>query len=289
MSEQWSVLEREYSPSSRVESLSSLIDDYRLKSLEARSERPPICHSYGDLPCETLDVFPAQPGSTAHIFIHGGYWQELSKEDSSFPAIGFAEADTTFIAVDYGLAPNFSLDEIVAQVRRAIAWVYTNHSTVGIDPERIVVSGSSAGAHLTAMAALTDWASMGLPTNIIRGLVLLSGIYDLEPLIDTYINEAVGMDWETAHRNSPLRQLSSAPHGIPAIVAWGDNETDAFKAQSRWLAEAWSAVGNPVSCLEAPGRNHFDIVHDLSHWDSPLGSLIQKKSEEWHGNTAPKA
>jgi len=272
-----------------VESLSSLIDDYRQQSLEARSALPPISHSYGDLPCETVDVFRARPGSPAHIFIHGGYWQDLSKEDSSFPALGFADADVTYIAVDYGLAPQFSLDEIVAQVRRAIAWVYRNHSTLSIDPERIVVSGSSAGAHLAAMAALTDWSSMGLPANIIRGLVLLSGIYDLEPLIDTYINKAVGMDGETAHRNSPLRQLGGAPQGLPAIVALGENETDAFKAQSRRLAEAWSAVGNPVSCLEAPDRNHFDIVHDLSRWDSPLGSLVQKKSEEWYGNTAQKA
>src|SRR5206468_1605814 len=100
-------------------------------------------------------------------------------------------------------------------------------------------------------------------------------------LIDTYINDAVGMDIAAAHRNSPLRRITSEHQGTPTIVAWGENETDTFKEQSRWYSERSVAVGNPVVCLEVAGRNHFDIVHDVSNWDSPLGSLIRKKSEEW--------
>lgn len=281
MSEHWTAIERDYSPSTRVDSLPRLLDEYRLRSLDARAHLTPVTHAYGDLPCERVDLFPALPGAPAHIFLHGGYWQELTKDDSSFPAPGFARAGITFVAVDYGLAPQFRLDEIVAQVRRAIAWVWSNHAMLEIDPGRIVVSGSSAGAQLAAMAALTDWRAMGLPARVLSGLVLLSGIYELEPLIETYINDPVGMDRAVALRNSPLQHLETSHVATPTIVAWGEHETDAFKLESRRFADKWSAAGNPVARLEVPGRNHFDIVYDLSDWGSQLGRLIQSKGKQW--------
>jgi arylformamidase len=272
------TIEREYSPSTKVDSLPRLLDEYRRRSVDARARLSPTTHPYGIPPCETVDVFPAGPGAPAHVFIHGGYWQELGKADSLFPAPGFVEAGITYVAVDYGLAPRFSLDEIVAQTRRAVAWVCANHATLDIDPERIVVSGSSAGAHLAVMAACTDWTAMGLPARAVSGLVLLSGIYDLEPLIGTYINDALRLDRADARRNSPLQQPMSPRIATPTIVAWAEHETDAFKRQSRRFSERWSAAGNPVVRLEVEGRNHFDVVFDLSDRDSPLGTMVHAMS-----------
>lgn len=287
MAEDWTPLERAYSPSTCADDVDALLDTYRTASERARSLWPPFTHSYGALPCERLDVFAAGSSSTpAHLFVHGGYWQALSKDDSSFPAPAFLDRGITYIAVDYGLTPDFTLDEIVAQVRTAIAWVHTHAAELGIDPKQLVVSGSSAGAHLAAMAALTDWSADGLPSDLVGGLVLLSGVYDLEPLVSTYINDAVGLDLAAAARNSPL--LRVRPSGrteppeplMPAVLAWGEHETGAFKQQSGRFADAWEQAGHVVSRLEVAGRNHFDIVHDLADLATPLGAEVGRLHQQ---------
>jgi arylformamidase len=286
--ENWTPLERDYSPSTCVDDLDALLAAYRTESERARELIPPRTHSYGTSPDERLDVFPAGPRSAAHLFVHGGYWQELSKDESSFPALGFVARGITYIAVDYTLAPHAPLDQIVAQVRTAIAWVHRHADELDIDPSRLVVSGSSAGAHLAAMAALTDWSAYGLSSGPIAGLALMSGIYDVVPLVDTYINDAVGMDRDTARRNSPLLQVTragdepaSSPPAppIPAVIAWGEHETAAFKQQSTAFADAWQRSGAPVTRLEAAGRNHFDIVHDLADAATPLGAQVARLHE----------
>lgn len=285
MIENRTPLELEYSPSTCVDDLDALLAAYRTESERARALVPPQTHAYGSLPSERLDVFPAGPGSAAHLFVHGGYWQELSKDDSSFPAPGFVQRGITYIAVDYGLAPHFTLDQIVAQARTAIAWVHGHADELGIDRRRLIVSGSSAGAHLAAMAAVTEWSAYGLSSDPIAGLALLSGIYDLDPLVDTYINDAVGMDRDTARRNSPLLhvrrggeasvgQLPARPK--PAVIAWGEHETASFKQQSNAFADAWQRSGHPVTRLEVAGRNHFDIVHDLADTATPLGAQVAR-------------
>ena len=278
MIENWTPLERDYSPSSCVDDLDALLAAYRTESERVRAAVAPRTHAYGPLACQRLDLFSAGPGTPVHVFVHGGYWQELGKDDSSFPASGFLAAGISYLALDYGLAPEFTLDEIVEQVRTALAWAHANAGALGIDASRLVLSGSSAGAHLAAMAALTDWPRRGRPADLVAGLVLLSGIYDLDPLVDTYINDAVRMDHETAARNSPLLRLRAAPPRppIPTVVAWGEHETGAFKRQSADFAEAWAAAGNPVTRLEAPGRNHFDIVHDLADPATPLGAEVAR-------------
>ena len=272
MSGIWTELEREYSPSSMVEDLDGLIAKYRIESAAARSVVAPTTYSYGHGPAQTLDVFSAGAGCPVHVFIHGGYWQDFSKDDSSFPGPGFVTAGITYIAVNYGLAPRYSLDEIVEQVRSAIVWIFRNQDQLGFGVGRLVVSGSSAGAHLAAMVALTDWRPRGVPGVLIGGLVLLSGVYDLEPLISTYINDALGLDSAAARRNSPLRYVVELNHPVTAVVAWGEHETATFKSQSRAFALAWRRAGNPVVELEASGRNHFDIVHDLSAAASAVGA-----------------
>jgi arylformamidase len=283
----WTPLERDYSPSSCVADLDALLAAYRTESERARAAVPPQTHAYGALPSERVDVFSAGPGSPAHVFVHGGYWQELSKDDSSFPGPAFVERGITYIAVDYGLAPEFTLDQIVAQVRAALAWVHTHADGLGVDPRGLVVSGSSAGAQLAAMATLTHWSRDEMPADLIGGLVLMSGVYDLRPLVDTYINDAVRMDRAVAERNSPLLHVArgSARPGvppvppIPAVIAWGEHETGAFKQQSARFADAWQRAGHPVTRLEAAARNHFDIVHDLADPATPLGAEVLRLHE----------
>jgi len=229
-----------YSPSSCVADIQPYLDRYASESARVRSEARFETHRYASEPRAELDVFPAGD-QQVHVFIHGGYWQQLSKDDASFPAEHFTTRGITYVAVGYDLCPQVSLFEIEAEILAALRWVRSEFGDASL-----TVSGSSAGAHMAAFAART--------VSVDR-LVLLSGIYDLRPLVDTYVNDAVGLSLPEAEELSPL--LWSPPQ-VPAVVVWGENETEAFKRQSILYAQHLG-----VTPREIAGRNHFDIVHDL--------------------------
>lgn len=265
-------LEREYSPSSCLDGdIGPFIEAYTDRSLDAVAECAELGSevrtiTYGPGPRHAIDVVApdAAQSSPLVLYIHGGYWQELSKADSFFAAADCVRHDVAYAAVGYTLAPDASLDEIVAECRLAASTIVGHAAALGIDPDRIVLAGSSAGAHLAAMVALD-------PTTKWRpgAVVLASGVFDLEPLIDTYINDAVGLDLEATKRNSPAAfDLADFP---TALVVHGDNETPEFKRQSRAFAEKIRAAGTDVELLEIPGRNHFDVVLDLCTTGSELG------------------
>jgi arylformamidase len=261
--------EREYSPSSCIGgNYQPYIRAYIERSAAARRARPPTTIRYGSTERQTLDLFipegVAQPAVL--VFFHGGYWQELSKQESAFAAPGCGAQGIAYAAVDYTLAPAATLSGIVEECRAAVA------SLSRFD--RLVVAGSSAGAHLAAMAALVG-------DQRVKGAVLVSGIYDLEPLIGTSINAALGLDPATAARNSPLRRpLKGFP---PSLVCWGENETDQFKRQSRAFAGALREAGTECAAFECPGRNHFDVILDLAD----PATLLGRRTLDLIQSTAP--
>jgi arylformamidase len=261
-------LDREYSPSSCVADMAAELAAYPRLS-EAAYATLPVRRDlrYGAEPPELLDFFPApQPGAPLHVFVHGGYWQELDKTDSTFAAPDFARSGTAFAAVGYGLAPEWNLDRIVAQVRRAVRWLVEHAEELGVDPERIWLSGSSAGAHLAAMALLGENAPA------VAGAVLLSGIYDLEPISLTYVNDPLRLDLAAARRNSPqYLPLDGLP---PVLLAVGEHETGEFHRQHEDFAAAVRAAGVPVRSLVVAGRNHFDLPLDLGRPDTALGAAV---------------
>lgn len=272
--------EREYSPSSCIGGdLTPVLTEYADASERARqwcaaTGRPVRSIAYGPRTSNTIDLaVPASGGpSPLLLFVHGGYWQELSKHESFFAAPDFLSRGIAFGAVDYTLAPTIALDEIVSECRAAIAHVRDGAQTLGVDADRIVIAGSSAGAHLAAMVGL---ASVDDGSSPAAGLVLLSGVYELEPLIGTSIDGALRLDPVAAGRNSPLRlDIVDAPP--PAVVAFGENETEQFKRQSRLYADRLETAGGEVVELEVHGRNHFDIVFDLGRTDTPLGSAVRR-------------
>jgi arylformamidase len=231
---------------------------------------------YGSHPRELLDFFPAVGRNPAPIlvFIHGGYWRALSKDDSSFPAETFTKSGVAFAAVDYALAPEVSIDEIVAQTRRAIGWLHRNALRLGGDPQRIFVTGSSAGGHLAGMLLAPGWhQEQCVPADVIKGAAPVSGIFELEPLIQTHINGWARLDVESARRNSPLLHLPD--HGCPLAICCGERETGEFKRQSARFARDWAAKGFRCDDLGAIAeRNHFDVVLDLANADSVLARAV---------------
>jgi arylformamidase len=267
-------LDREYTPSSCVESLAPFLAQYAARSEAARQSLSWRSVAYGPSEAETVDFFPATvAGAPLHVFIHGGYWRQLSKRESSFAAPGFIAAGAAFAAVDYALAPGVNLDEIVRQVRTAIAFLYAEADALGFDRERIYVSGSSAGGHLTGMVMATDWlGSFGLPNDVVKGGVVISGVLDLVPVRLSLVNGWMGLDEAAALRNSPM---NLAPHaGTHVIACVGEIETDEFKRQTKEYAEMCRVAG--LTCVDfvVPGRNHFDVVLDLATPGTVLGDAV---------------
>jgi arylformamidase len=257
--------EREYSPSSCIGgNYQPHIRAYAERSAAARQAHAPVTVRYGTTATQTLDLFVPAGVSRPPVlvFFHGGYWQELSKQDSAFAASSCLAHGIAYAAVDYTLAPKATLDEIVAECRAAVAWLALRGETVGVDPGRLVVAGSSAGAHLAAMVALAQ-------PGAVKAAILVSGVYDLAPLIGTSIDQALRLDPATAARNSPLLlPLEGFPQ---SLVCWGEIETGAFKQQSGAFARALRAAGARCVDFEIPGRNHFDVILDLAERDTLLG------------------
>ena len=271
-------LEREYSPSSAIGGdYQPFIDEYAVRSEASRVSCSALeTLRYGEKPANLIDLVRGGDGAPAPllIFIHGGYWQEGSRTGSLFGADYFARHGIAYAAIGYTLAPQATVAEIVVECRQALAHIAANAQSLGIDAQRIVLAGSSAGAHLAALCASNDSGSERASSRVtpLAGLVLLSGIFDLEPLVATYINDLPGMSVQDALDLSPMRRN---PASMPAaIISWGEVETAEFKRQSRRFASHLQHAGVGVECFESPLRNHFDIVHNLADSDTRLGRAV---------------
>lgn len=267
--------QREYSPSSCVGGdISPFLSAYAGQSQASRQAceeagAPVVEVRYGRAASHTIDL--VVPASTEPcplvVFIHGGYWQELSKRESFFGAADCIAAGVAYAAIDYTLAPAASIDQIVQECHLAVTALRSLADSHQLDPHRLVVCGSSAGAHLAAMVGL------GAPDGFRpAAVVLVSGIFELEPLIGTSINNALGLDVESARQSSPaLADLAGFP---PAAIAYGDNETSEFKRQSDDFAAQLVTAGVAVTENEIRSRNHFDVILDLCNPNSVLGSEL---------------
>jgi arylformamidase len=265
-------LEHEYSPSVCVPSIDPFLEAYVKRSREAAARLPYRQNvRWGEADDEVFDFFPvASAEAPLLIFFHGGYWQEHSKTDVLFVATNCVACGIAYASVEYTLAPRASVAEIVEQCRRAVGSIYSQASDLGFDARRIFVGGSSAGAHLASMLLVDGWQKrLGFEDDLVAGAILLSGVYDLEPLVPTYINQALRMTEETARALSPMRHgLSPA---VPVIVACGENETEEFKRQSLAFAARLKDAGFSVKSIEAVGANHFDIVFEIADPETALG------------------
>ncbi|MBO2452711.1 alpha/beta hydrolase [Actinomadura barringtoniae] len=208
---------------------------------------------------ERLDVWgTGKRPRPVFMFVHGGYWKALSRADSGFMARMLDDQGVATVVPDYTLAPGATLEEIVRQVRAAVAWVYTNGAEHGLDPERIVIGGSSAGGHLTGMTMLSGWQEeLGLPEDVVKAAMPFSGLFDIRPLTRVYVNEWLGLDVKRAATLSP--ELLEAERRFPTVIAVAEGDGAGFVEQSRRFQAHW---GGELAVV--PERNHFDVVLDLA-------------------------
>jgi len=241
------------------------------QSAEARARlRSSLRIAYGPTLDETLDVFPAErPGAPVFVFIHGGYWRRFAAADYHLVALGLVPLGITTVCVDYSLCPKVTIDEITRQCRAALAWTLRRIGEHGGDPARVAVGGHSAGGHLGAMCLETHWdEDYGLARDPLAAAVLVSGIYDLEPLRYSYLQPSIQLDDGIVRRNSPMFRVR--PSATPALLTWGADESEEFARQSSEFHAAWRAAGNPGELLPQPGANHFSAIDGFADPQSAL-------------------
>jgi arylformamidase len=228
--------------------------------------------AYGQAEIERLDIYRTKrDAAPVFVFIHGGAWRSGRSKDFATPAEMFLAAGAHYVVPDFAWVQDVggSLMVLADQVRRAIAWVYRNAVRFGIDATQLYVGGQSSGGHLAAVALTTDWTSdFGLPADIIKGGMCISGMYDLMPVGLSARNAYVAFDDATVAALSPIRHLDRLH--APVIVAYGTCETPEFQRQNCEFAAAVENADKKVQLLVAEHYNHFELPETLGN---PYGLL----------------
>ena len=227
---------------------------------------------YGSGPRQTVDLFRAVHPRGALLFIHGGYWRALDKRDHAFVAPPLVAEGIGVAVINYDLCPDVSIARIVDECREAVAWLQREGTRYGIPAERLVVAGHSAGGHLAAMLVATDWKTRGSPFGL-AGAVAISGVFDLEPLVQVSFNADLRLDSVRARAVSPIHLRPR--NSVPMLVAAGADETSEFIRQSWLLWERWPECHSSGrrGPLFVPQRHHFSVVSDLGN---PASELVRQ-------------
>ena len=233
---------------------------------------------YGGGEDETLDIFPAKMGSESnsgapiHVHVHGGRWTLFSKDEESFIAPTFVPAGAACVVVGFSNIPKVRIPDMVEQVKRAIAWIHRNATSFGGDSDRIHISGHSSGSHLAGVALLTDWAQeFGLPADTVKSALLISGMYDMRPVILSARSSYVKLSGAEILELSAILQPENVR--TPVTLVYGEKETPEFRRQPKAFAEALAAAGKPVRVVEIPGVNHFEVLKLLGEPGSEVSRL----------------
>ncbi|RZN31155.1 alpha/beta hydrolase [Bradyrhizobium sp. Leo121] len=239
------------------------------RSAELRKRYPNhIDLRYGPRERNRIDFLKAGERAPTLLFIHGGYWQMRSKEFFTVMAEGPMTHGINVALIGYTLAPEATLDEIVAEIHAGIDFLAKQLPALGAAETELVVSGWSAGGHLTAMA---------LSHPHVRGGVAISGIYDLEPIRMSYLNVKLGLDEAASHRNSPMEQAGGPPKPLSLVV--GSGELPLLRKQTADFAGHRANYGLPVTYEEIPGADHFSIMDEMMSPKGRITTLIRRLCE----------
>jgi arylformamidase len=249
--------EAEYNNRARVPEHPALIEGWARDAAAYRSGAGSRHRSvrYGEGERQVIDIFEPvvqKPGATL-MFIHGGYWQALERSYFSHLARGANAHGLTVAIPGYDLCPKVRVADIVGEMRQACR-LLASHVP-------LVVSGHSAGGHLAACLLATDWRKEGLPAGLVRAAYAISGLFDLEPLVQTSLNKALNLSMEEAHALSPLHWSPPAGARLDAVV--GAQESSEYLRQSRAIVDRWGRAGVDTIYGEVAGTNHFTVIAPL--------------------------
>ena len=246
-----------------------LVAKRRMLASEAARRRldPAERVAYGETEVEKVDIYKTKKANAPiNIYIHGGAWKNGEAKNFAAPAEMFVNAGVNYVVVDFIQVGDTGGDlmPMIRQVRGAVAWVYKNASRIGGDVKRIYVTGHSSGAHLAGCALVTDWQKdFGLPADVLKGGLLISGMYDLKPVRLSKRSQYVKFTDEIEQALSSQRHLDKL--NAPIIVAYGNQETPEFQRQNREFAAAVKTAGKPVELIVGEALNHFEMQESLGN------------------------
>jgi arylformamidase len=228
---------------------------------------PPRREAYGPTEIEKLDIYRTKrTNAPIFLFIHGGAWLGGPAKNRAFLAEMFVNAGAHFVSPDFVRvdAANADLRVMAEQVRRAITWTYKNATIFGGDPNRLYIGGHSSGGHLSAVSLVTDWKKdFGLPEDIVKGGLCMSGMYDMKAVRLSKRNTYVKFTDDIEQAMSPQRYIALLR--APVIVTYGGNETPEFQRQARDFAAAVESAGKAVELIEAANYNHVEMEESLGN------------------------
>ncbi len=258
--------EYQYNPRVTVANAATIIPAWRKRALATREKHPPLGDiKYGPHPRENLDLFRVRNAWGTVVYIHGGYWRMLSKLETSWIADGFLGQGLNVALINYPLCPDVTLAHIRQSCIRAFAHLWT-HVLLETERQKIVVAGHSAGGHLAAHHLCVDWHQHNLPENPIAGVLPVSGIFDVAPLIQTSMNNDIRLTPESALQLNLMTAKLRCQAKL--VFAVGADEPPEFHRQSHDQAKAWAALHPRV--LGLPDKNHFTVIDSLA---DPQGLL----------------
>ncbi|ASL48999.1 hypothetical protein bAD24_p01520 (plasmid) [Burkholderia sp. AD24] len=262
--------EREYGWGLENANTSALLASWSARAEVTRSENECILDiPTGNHPREALDLFRARDAKGTVLFIHGGFWRTSSKNDMAWIADGFLHIGYSVVFLNYPLCPEASLREVSESVQASFARLVTEILS-DAESGAIVIVGHSAGAYLATSLMATVWNQHGLETSPIRGVVAISGLFELEPLLHTSHNRSLRLDKQLALQLS-LTSFSPAVDASLILVV-GELETAELHRQSHIMAHAWSTLRPRIVSIK--GEDHYGIVEGLARTGSELHRIV---------------
>lgn len=274
-------LEANFNPRAAVPDFERHFAGWTERSAAAKAKLPGAYDlRYGQGLLQTYDLHrprDATPGAPLVILIHGGYWRGLDKNTMTFAVTPFVERGAAVVNLNYDLCPKVTLDAIVRQMQEALMHVAAKARDWDIDLAKLHVIGHSAGAHLAAMMAAAPWPQDLPPPPHIASLGLVSGVYELGPVLKISVNQDIRLDEAMAARNSVS---NFPPRSVGRIlVSYGTAEPAGWQAQSTDFHEACRKAGIASELLPAEGANHFDILYPLADPAQPLGAALLRQCD----------
>lgn len=258
--------ERQFNPRAVIAEMETVLERRRELAAATLARLPYTGGiSYGPCARQTMEIFPPDPAAEKAcadlLFFHGGYWRAGHGRENCFVAESFTAAGGTVAMASYDLCPQVGIGDIVGQAKEALAWTVANGADHGIDPGNLWIGGHSAGAHLCAMLLADP------ETPPVAGALLVSGIFDIAPVLNITVNAEIQATEADIAPWSPLDHPPVQPTAM--VVAVGADESTEWRRQSDLYADAARAAGCPVIPVTETGENHLSILFNLRHLNSP--------------------